>query len=381
MGSFTADEIGNNLLDSIRILQRTSMATSGHLPAQRELAIRLSNIATGICRYVSAIDFLGNSTPRSKERVASYPQTVADDVIEQRLTPLGRLFPSLLDNLHTLSEYPGSGSLCGQIVYDFINVFRVLFQRICDLARADAKSSQERFRTTKQPNTRQNKQCATSPSDRKPVASPFIMKLCKLAISMMFHLDPVKSTHRAILEGCFFLLVTRVGEVLREFTIGEKPFGIQEVDATSRRSLHPRERRQFKSPNAATDAEVPEAQAPYLVWMLSRTMRLSASMSLANKPITSSDPLSETAQRDISPSALYEDAHMRLQHTLVRAVFGEKYAAKFEPALEPAHTPLDDHLRTDWDTQIETADVRDWFKNEVWRLVGWDVLRGNISWN
>ena len=313
--------------------------------------------------------------------MATYPQTVADDVIEQRLTPLGRLFPSLLDHLHTLSEYPGSGSLCGQIVYDFINVFRVLFQRICDLAKADAKSSQERIRTTKQPNTRQNKQCATSPSDGKPITSPIVMKLCKLTISMLFHLDPVKSTHRAILEGCFFLLVTRVGGVLRDFTVGERPFGIQEVDATSRRSSHPRERRQVKSPNAATDAEVSEAQAPYLIWMLSRTMRLSTSMRLANKTIMSSDPRSETAPQDISRSALYDDAHIRLQHTLVRAVFGKKFAANFEPALEPPHTPLDDHLRTDWDTQIETADVRDWFKNEVWRLVGWDVLRGNITWN
>ena len=313
--------------------------------------------------------------------MATYPQKVPEDVIEQRLTPLGRLCPPLLDHLHTLSEYPGSGSLCGQIVYDFINVFHVLFQRTCDLAKANAKSSQERFRTTKQPNTRQYKQCATSPSDRKPATSPIIMKLCKLAISMLFHLDPVKSTHKAILEGCFFLLVTRVGEVLRDFTIGERPFGIQDVDATSRRASNPRERRQLKNSNAAIDAEDSEAQAPYLIWMLSRTMRLSTSMSLANKTITSSDPRSETAPPDISRSALYEDAHIRLQHSLVRAVFGAKLAADFEPALEPPHTPLDDHFRTDLYTQIETVDVRDWFKNEVWRLVGWDVLRGNITWN
>ena len=221
--------------------------------------------------------------------MATYSQTVSEDVIEQRLTPIGRLFPPLLDHLHTLSEHSGSGSLCGQIVYDFINVFRVLFQRICDLARADAKSNRERLRMMKQPNTRQNKQCATSSSDRKPVTSPTIMKLCKLAISMLFHLDPVKSTHKAILEGCFFLLVTRVGEVLRDFTVGERPFGIQDVDATSRRSSNPRERRQLKNSNAAPDAEDSEAQAPYLIWMLSRTMRLSTSMSLAKKPITSSD--------------------------------------------------------------------------------------------
>ena len=197
---------------------------------------------------------------------------------------------------------------------------------------------------------------------------------------MLFHFDTAKPTHKAILEGCFFLLVTRVGEVLRDFTIGERPFGIQGVAATSRHSSHARQRRRVKSPNAATDTEASEAQAPYLIWMLSRTMRLSTSMSFANEPITSSDQRSETARQDIPPSALYKDAHVRLQHTLVRAVFGERVAANFEPALKPPHTPLDDDFRKDWDTQIEKVDVSDWFKNEVWRLVGWDVLRGNVTW-
>ena len=175
--------------------------------------------------------------------------------------------------------------------------------------------------------------------------------------------------------------MTRVGEVLRDFTIGERPFGIQEVDATSRHGSHPRERRRVKSPNAATDAEASEAQAPYLIWMLSRTMRLSISMNFVNEPITSSDRRSKTVQQDISCSALYADAHIRLQHTLVRAVFGERLAADFEPGLEPPPIPSGGDLRTDLDTQIETADVGDWFKDEVWRLVGWDVLRGNMTWD
>ena len=225
--------------------------------------------------------------------------------------------------------------------------------------------------------------CATSPSDRKPATSPIIMKLCKLAVSMLFHLDPVKSSHKAILEGWLFPL----GDSSGGGTQGLLP--LERGRSGSKKSIRhrgtariPEKGDESNLPIAATDAEASEAQAPYLIWMLSRTMGLSTSMSFANKPITSSGRRSGTARQDISRGALYADAHIRLQHTLVRAVFGERLAAKFEPALEP---PLissgDDDLWTDLDPQIETVDVGDWFKDEVWRLVGWDVLRGNITWD
>ena len=260
----------------------------------------------------------------------------------------------------------------------------MLFQRICDLAVANAKSSKKRHKTTRQQDSGRNKQCATSASEKRPVTSPIIMKICKLAISMVFHLDPVKSTHKAILEGWFYLLVTRVGEVLKDFTVGERPFGTHEDDATLRHNPHSRERRQLTISDAASDAEASEAQAPYLIWMLSRTLRLSPSTSLATKTATTSyddHRRPETVRQDSSRNTLCQDAHIRLQHTLVRAVFGERFAANFEPALELPPIPPDDELGIDLDTQIETADVRDWFKKEAWRLVGWDVLKGNIAWD
>lgn len=324
---------------------------------------------------MSAINLLANGTPRSKEQLATHPQTEPEDIIEQRLIPIGRMFPHFLNHLHTLSQFSRSGNLCGHVIYDFLNVFRVLFQRICDLAVANAKSNKKRHKTTRQQDTGRNKPCATSASDKRPVTSPIIMKICKLAMSMLFHLDPVKSTHKAILEGWFYLLVTRVGEVLKDFTVGGRPFGVYADDA---------ERQQLTISGEASDAEASEAQAPYLIWMLSRTLRLTSSTSLATRiaPTSYDDHRRpETVRQNSSRNNLCQDAHVRLQHTLVRAVFGGQFAANFEPALELPPIPPDDELGRDLDTQIETADVRDWFKKEAWRLVGWDVLKGNIAWD
>ena len=388
--SFAAYETGYNLLDNLRNLQGSSISRRGNTLGPKDLALKLSSIAIDICRHASAIDLPTNvqkvtktalraTSARSKENVAAYNQTGPEDIVEHWLIPIGRTFPHLFVHLHTLSQFSGSGRLCGQVIHRFIDVFRVLFRRICDLAVAYTQSDQDRPETAKKQDNGRKKQHAT---DGRPTTSPIIMKLCKLVINMLFHLDPMSFTHKEILEGCLYLLLTRVGEVLKDFTIGDNPFGIDERDTTSRNNSHSREGRQFRVSSAASDAEASEAQAPYLIWMLNRTQRFSSSMSPAIDAITTSrnDHRQNNAARpESSRNALYDDACIRLQHTLVKAVFGEQAAASFEPALEPPHSLPDDELMTEFDTQTETTDVKDWFKNEVWRLVGWDVLRGQYG--
>lgn len=389
------DDFESSLLDSLRILQGSSTAKRGNTLGPKDLAHHLSSIATHVCRHVSVIDLtnnfqkvtstaLLNPTPISKEHVAIYPQTGPEDITEQWLAPIERMFPHFLAHLHTLSQFSGSGNLCGEVVYRFIHVFRVLYQRICDLAVANARSNQDTPQTMKKRDGCRKKQITTSSSDGRPATSPIIMRLCKFVISMVFNLDPMMSTHKAILEGCFYLLLTRVGEALKEFTIGGRPFGIQEEDTISRYSLRSREMRQLNVPGASNDAEASKAQAPYLIWMLNRIQRFNSSMNPATSATTTSHDnhrQPEIAEGDSSRHAIHDDARIRLQHTLVRAIFGEQAVASFEPALEPPCFPPDDERMTDFDTQNETADVGDWFKNEVWRLVGWDVLRGNIAWD
>lgn len=49
---------------------------------------------------------------------------------------------------------------------------------------------------------------------------------------MLFHLDSIELTHKEILEGDLYLLITRVGEVLKDFTIGGRLHGIMKDDTT-----------------------------------------------------------------------------------------------------------------------------------------------------
>ena len=389
---------GNSFLHSLQNLQKLSIARKEKSLGPEPLACELRKVATNLCRHVSAIDHtarfqsaavvtgsaLTSPNPISKEQVAIYPRSEPGAIIEKRLMQIGQAFPHFLAHLHTLSELPESGILCGKVISQFIKIFHLLFQRICDLAVADAKPNQGTPMTRKKQNNGHEKPDATYSFDKRPATSPSIMKTCRLAISLMVHLDPAKFTHKKILEGCFYLLVTRVGGVLRDFTIGESPFGILEKVAISNHDPYHQEERQLNISDERSNTAasvVSDAQAPYLIWMLGHVPPFSSSISPAPNGTTTSLGDNRQIQPDGSYCTIFNDSHLQLQRTLVRAVFGEEAAGSFQPALEPPDVLSDDDLVTDIEIPTETADMKDWFKNEVWRLVGWDVLRGKIAWD
>lgn len=315
----------------------------------KNIADRLCTAANDICDHVSAFDLPGlfTVTPSSEQQAAAHLHTESEESKENRLVLIRKTFPHFLDHIHTLSQVSETAKLRQKVVYKFINIFRVLFERICDLAVINAKPDHHRPETTNKRDHGRKTQSAMSSSGERSATPPTVVKLCKLVITLLSNLDPTKPTHKEILEGYLYYLVTRVGKALESFTIGGRPYGIQR-DADS-----------FYT--AARDAEAFEAQAPYLIWMLNCTQQFSSRISLSTNAI---------------------DARIRLQNTLVRGVFGVQANAVFEPALEPPQCPPDDDIMKDIDTQIGAADIRYWFKSEVWRLIGSDVLRKNhVEWD
>ena len=387
---------GSNFLHRLQILQNLSTARNKRSSGPEPLARELRKFAIDLCHFVSTIDHTAQSqsvnlvtssaltspNPISKEQAAISPRSEPGSIIEKRIIQIGRAFPHFLAHLHTLSEIPESEILCGKVISESIKIFRFLFQRICDLAVADAKPNQGTPISSKKQRNGHENTGATYSFDKRPATSPRIMRICRLAVSLMLNLDPAKPTHKKILEGCLYLLVTRVGRVLRDFTIGESPFG--NVNKVATPDYEPyQEERQLKNSGESSNTAAPvvsDAQAPYLIWLLGHIPSLSSSMTPAPNATTTSLGENRQIQPDGSYGTMYNDAHLQLQRTLVRALFGEEVAASFQPALEPPDVLSDDNLVTDLEIPTETADVRDWFKNEVWRLVGWDVLRGKIVW-
>ncbi len=70
-------------------------------------------------------------------------------------------------------------------------------------------------------------------------------------------------------------------------------------------------------------------------------------------------------------------ARIKLQNTLLRAVFGDNVTEIGESLQKPLDVSLEFYNMK----QVkEGLRVGEWFKDEVWKTIGWDVLREVIAW-
>lgn len=201
-------------------------------------------------------------------------------------------------------------------------------------------------------------------------ASRAIYDLCDLAVALVNNINNSNRLHAEILEGCQFVLLKETGRRLRDFVFtSESAKIIEDLDAAS-------------SPGQGIETEDHESDnsefdAPFLLYILERTSSFTCCD--ADSPGSSS---SQTT-RDSTPSALasapapvpgglQRSECVRFQNTLLKAIFGRGMSAGFEPSIPEVKKLEEYRIHA---LKAETVDVREWFKQEVWSLVGWDVLR------
>ena len=74
-----------------------------------------------------------------------------------------------------------------------------------------------------------------------------------------------------------------------------------------------------------------------------------------------------------STEPLIATARKTFQRTLCNSIFGDDSNTRFEPALKSIHPPDGDGAEIPT-MDLPDEDVQTWFKHQVWRIVGWDVL-------
>ncbi|KAF5864810.1 hypothetical protein ETB97_006348 [Aspergillus alliaceus] len=186
------------------------------------------------------------------------------------------------------------------------------------------------------------------------------VQITQLLSTMASALDPASSEHQNLLEGFLYLLISRVGKLLCLFVFQDLqlrpelctdstklplPRGLTEVDLNDKT---------FYAANI---------EAKYLVWLLERTLAVTTRL------VSLSPSESRDSRRSVSFEAKLKE---RLQSTLLQAVFGREsiWGQSFH---QPTQTGGDlDGLQTC--PPIPDQSVPDWFMQEVWRLLGWDIL-------
>ncbi|KAJ5199911.1 hypothetical protein N7491_009292 [Penicillium cf. griseofulvum] len=197
-----------------------------------------------------------------------------------------------------------------------------------------------------QPDEQNKRTKEESSSTKNEVASHLADLLCTMALS----LNLSRAEDQEVMEGFLFLVINRMGKMLALHVFHDLrlPMGIcpgmtfpEGLEAMTDEGLMP------------TEAQL---EAKYLVRLLDRMLNAESFQS----------PLETSAARQF-----IANSKDRLQKTLLRAVFGRDDHL-FREGLRRPHTPPPQVLD---DQQMDQDKFSDWLTQELWRLVGWDVLR------
>lgn len=364
--------IGSNLPEHFYTLQKLASART---PCAYSLAIALSQVSSDIRLILSSIRgsqhpdvvAISNVTTRSQERNFCQAFGKTEQELETRLVAIGCIFPSLLNALSQLKEV-GHGALAQpRVIHGIIGLLRDLLERLLSLAAGINKNS-----LSLEDQTGKKRKLKTSSS----VPDDTVMRLCRLTIGLVTSLDSHRATDQEILDGFLYFLLGHVGAMLKLFVFGP--------DSNEILCPNP-ERQTLKVSSSSYDEErkTAEAQAPYLVYLLERIAPLAEGYRTCTTRHSTRAP--QLSVPSAKPARLFCSASTTLQSTLLAAVFGPQNSAEFVEGL--AYPLLDNvdsdaHLVLQPDAAgLETSEcMTDWFKAEVWRVLGWEILSGKIAW-
>ena len=171
--------------------------------------------------------------------------------------------------------------------------------------------------------------------------------LCNMAIS----LNKNTQSDSPVIEGVLFLVIDRLGELLRYFTFdGQNPdVPLPVAPAEVREEM---ERR---------NAEAAQIDAKYLVFFLKRWLK--------EKP---QFPFTYCYGGPGDGSyVLDKGIKIEMTNTLLQAIFG-KAEALFQGGLKRVATPEPDDYEEP--PELEREEFSHWFIGELWALIGWDIL-------
>ena len=274
----------------------------------------------------------------------------------------------LLQGYDKLAENHGSG---GRIKHDLAKLFGTTIELITDYSRNEnlkVPSQRERQKS----NSKRSRKQQTAPLGTYQHHSE-LMALCHLFVAMFASLDTLKRLHNELIEGALYVLLTRAGSLLKTFVFGSDQVGNEQM--ILRESTQIKDDSQTSESLAATQTE-----APYIIWIIERVMHLQG-LPAARRPAGQSSGANTNALffKNIPPTLnqpLAIQAHIKLQNTLLKSIFGNDDTNFEERFRAPEGPELD--LGTNIKV-IEESDVKNWYKQEIWRLVGWDILRKSIG--
>ncbi|PYH31694.1 uncharacterized protein BO87DRAFT_441717 [Aspergillus neoniger CBS 115656] len=308
--------------------------------------------------------------PRSTTK--AIPQPKQPDILAV-LNSTENAFLILIQAFKKLSASGQHMRDAGQITYSIVRLYESIVDALGRHCRRKAEQQLRESKTSAKQTRQRQKETVkrfrtdysgNSPNqeeERDEVATHMSLLLSKMALSL--NIDCVAKQN--ILEGFLFVLLSRVGTLLSLFVFHDLrlrpdlqmndakfplPGGLERIDMV-----------ESTLPAAAMEAKS-------LIWPLERMLAL-----LDDAPSMSSDPSHGCTNKQLAAKL-----KGKLQTTLLHSVFGTDslWPEALQYPIEPDERDIE---RLQTCSKIPEQSVPDWFVQEIWRLIGWEMLASRNS--
>ncbi|KAK2776252.1 hypothetical protein FQN53_002750 [Emmonsiellopsis sp. PD_33] len=340
----------------------------------------LVSISVGFCEAAdmsirTALHSKANSSIR-----ATTLQSLAPD-IRQTLRGLTQSCPVILRALNKLSDNDQKCSGIGVITYHLVKFFQRALDHLHQYAvsKIKAKVAQEKGPNKKSKQRSRTKTTKTSApnvtANDTEEEEGTLKAFSHLIATMILSLNPIRPEENDLLEGFLYAVLEHVGKTLCLFVFKELHSN-PALRSNSEKLPMPGN---FNELNLCADKmdiaqRAAGLEARHLIWILERAIAFTDQFE--NLPTIPASEDRDPAASDQSPPGILESVKVKLQNTLLKGIFGEE-GHEFNNSLKlpemPSYSVADGDLFR-WSYADAEKDPSEWFTQEIWRLVGWDVL-------
>ncbi|KAK2797689.1 hypothetical protein FQN50_009113 [Emmonsiellopsis sp. PD_5] len=339
----------------------------------------LVSISVGFCEAADmSIRTALHSKANSSNRATTL-QSLAPD-IRHTLRGLTQSCPVILRALNKLFDHDRKCSGIGVITYHLVKFFQRALEHLHQYAvsKVKAKVAQEKGSNKKSKQRSRTKTTKTSTpnstSNGTEEEEVTLKAFSHLIATMILSLNPVRPEENDLLEGFLYAVLDHVGKTLCLFVFKE----LHSNPALRSNSDKLPMPGNFNELNLCTDKmEIAQRaagiEARHLIWILERVLAFTNQFETPPATPTSEDR--GPAASNKSPPSILESVKVKLQNTLLKGIFGEGH--EFNNTLKlpemPSYSVADGDLSR-WSYADAEKEPSEWFTQEVWRLIGWDVL-------
>ncbi|KAK0302837.1 hypothetical protein LTR01_008511 [Friedmanniomyces endolithicus] len=306
------------------------------------------------------------------------------EVLKTTLTAAGKVVVSLVVGLDRLSKATNGTEMQGQVVYAYVHMFVSLLGTLEEVSEFEVVEAQRKTSmpaAAKRPTTSKKMVSSRLPKQPHIQDTPSLDAIACFLGGVIDSLDENVYVHKHLYEGFAYVVLNKLGTRLYTSVFGDArgPTIADEITARAQPDGNQDAGGEPTISAPALKLEQVKMEAPYLVHLLTKVMAAAPRYLGA----ITSDKTGKAKQSDNKGStngALALHAKDRLQRTLVNCIFGTEGLDDEDPFMDCLRMPsMVGQLHMPM-PKVKEAEVQDWFKGEVWRLLGWEILGKDGHW-